>query len=130
MERAAGTRYDPPAMRQPKVLLVVDDPGLRASYELALRFSGFQPVAVSSSERFVRPPRGVIAACLLCDHQTDVSAMYSTLLAWAIPVVRIDPFIRHAREHLPFDVVLPASGEPKRVIAALRHLMPHGPRPS
>ncbi|HZY06151.1 MAG TPA: hypothetical protein VFE69_00325, partial [Ilumatobacteraceae bacterium] len=63
-------------------------------------------------------------------HQTDVSAMYSTLLAWAIPVVRIDPFIRHAREHLPFDVVLPASGEPKRVIAALRHLMPHGPRPS
>ena len=28
MERAAGTRYDPPAMRQPKVLLVVDDPRL------------------------------------------------------------------------------------------------------
>ena len=87
-------------------------------------------MAVSSSERFDRPPRGVIAACLLTDHQTDVSAIYSTLLAWAIPVVRIDPFIRHAREHLPFDVVLPATSEPKRVIAALRHLMPHGPRPS
>lgn len=116
-------------MRQPKVLLVVDDEGLRASYELALRFSGFEPVATSSSERFVRPRRGVIAACLLTDHRTDVSAIYSTLLAWAIPVVRIDPFIRHAREHLPFDVVLPATGEPKRVITALRHLVPHGPRP-
>lgn len=114
-------------MSQPKVLLVVDDGGLRARYELTLRFSGFQPVAISSSDPFDRPPRGVIAACLLTDHRTDVSAIYSTLLAWTIPVVRIDPFIRHPREHLPFDVVLPASGEPKRIISALRQLMPHGP---
>jgi hypothetical protein len=117
-------------MGQPKVLLVVDDGGLRAGYELTLRFSGFQPVAVSSSETFDRPPRGVIAACLLTDHRTDVSAIYSTLLAWAIPVVRIDPFIRHRREHLPFDVVLPATSEPKRIISALRQLMPHGPHPA
>jgi len=114
-------------MSQPKVLLVVDDGGLRAGYELALRFSGFQPVSISSSETFERPPRGVIAACLLTDHRTDVRAIYSTLLAWAIPVVRIDPFIRHPREHLPFDVVLPATSEPKRIISALRQLMPHGP---
>jgi len=127
MEPPAGTRYDPPRMSQPKVLLVVDDGGLRARFELTLRFSGFHPVAISSSERFLRPPRGVIAACLLTDHRTDVRAIYSTLLEWAIPVVRIDPFIRHAREHLPFDVVLPATGEPKRIIAALRQLMPHGP---
>ena len=117
-------------MSQPKVLLVVDDGGLRARYELTLRFSGFQTMAISSSEQFDRPPKGVIAACLLTDHQIDVSAIYSTLLAWAIPVVRIDPFIRHAREHLPFDVVLPATSEPRRVISALRQLMPSGRHPS
>jgi len=114
-------------MSQPKVLLVVDDGSLRARYELALRFSGFQPVAISSSDTFDRPARGVVAACLLTDHQTDVGAIYSTLLAWAIPVVRIDPFIRHAREHLPFDVVLPATGEPRRLISALRQLRPGSP---
>ncbi len=130
MAGAASTRYHPRLMSQPKVLLVVDDGELRARYELTLRFSGFQTVAVSSSEHFEKPPRGVIAACLLTDHQTDVSAIYSTLLAWAIPVVRIDPFIRHPREHLPFDVVLPAAGEPKRIISALRQLMPHGLHPS
>ena len=117
-------------MSQPKVLLVVDDGGLRARYELTLRFSGFQPVAISSSERFVRPPRGVLAACLLTDHRTDVSAIYSTLLAWAIPIVRIDPFIRHAREHLPFDVVLPLASEPRRLIRALHDLVPQGPYPA
>jgi len=130
MEPATRTRYDPRLMSQPKVLLVVDDGGLRARYELTLRFSGFHPLAISSSARFQRPPRGVIAACLLTDHRTDVTAIYSTLLAWAIPVVRIDPFIRHRREHLPFDVVLPATSEPKRIIGALRQLMPHGPHPA
>src|SRR4029453_14809428 len=117
-------------MSQPKILLVVDDGGLRARYEMTLRFSGFQPVSIGSTETFAHPPRGVIAACLLTDHQTDVSAIYSTLLAWAIPVVRIDPFIRHAREHLPFDVVLPATSEPRRLISALRQLMPSGRHPS
>ena len=117
-------------MSRPKVLLVVDDGGLRARYELTLRFSGFQPVAISSGERLLRPPRGVLAACLLTDHRTDVSAIYSTLLAWAIPVVRIDPFIRHPREHLPFDGVLPATSEPRRIISAIRQLMPHGAHPS
>jgi hypothetical protein len=117
-------------MSQPKILLVVDDGGLRARYELTLRFAGFQPVAISSSERLDRPPKGVIGACLLTDHQTDVRAIYSTLLAWAIPVVRIDPFIRHPREHLPFDVVLPATSEPRRLISALRQLMPNGRHPS
>jgi hypothetical protein len=116
-------------MSQPKVLLVVDDGGLRAQYELTLRFAGFQSVAISSSDTLDRPPRGVVAACLLTDHRTDVGAIYSTLLAWAIPVVRIDPFIRHAREHLPFDVVLPATSEPRRIISALRQLMPHGRHP-
>ena len=117
-------------MSQPKVLLVVDDGALRARYEMTLRFAGFQPVAISSTETFDQPPRGVIAACLETDHRTDVSAIYSTLLAWAIPVVRIDPFIRHAREHLPFDVVLPAASEPRRLIYALRQLMPSGRHPS
>jgi hypothetical protein len=117
-------------MSQPKVLLVVDDGSLRARYELTLRFSGFQPVAIASTEKFDRPAKGVVAACLLTDHRTDVSGIYSTLLAWAIPVVRIDPFIRHAREHLPFDVVLPASSEPRRLISALRQLMPSGPHPA
>jgi hypothetical protein len=117
-------------MSQPKVLLVVDDGELRARYEMTLRFAGYQPVAISSRAQLDRPPRGVIAACLLTDHQTDVGPVYSTLLAWAIPVVRIDPYIRHPREHLPFDVVLPATSEPKRIISALRQLMPHGPHPS
>ncbi|MEO7275203.1 MAG: hypothetical protein ABIX28_07675 [Vicinamibacterales bacterium] len=105
-------------MSQPKVLLVVDDGELRAGYEMTLRFAGYQPVAISSSAPFERPPRGVMAACLLTDHQTDVRAIYTTLLAWAIPVVRIDPYIRHPRQHLPFDVVLPATSEPKRIISA------------
>jgi len=117
-------------MSQPKVLLVVDDGALRARYELTLRFSGYQPVAICSGDTLERPPKGTVAACLLTDHRTDVSHLYSTLLAWAIPVVRIDPFIRHAREHLPFDVVLPVASEPRRVIRALRDLMPQGPRPA
>jgi hypothetical protein len=117
-------------MSQPKVLLVVDDGGLRARYEMTLRFSGFLTVSISSTDTLSHPPRGVIAACLLTDHRTDVSAIYSTLLAWAIPVVRIDPFIRHPREHLPFDVVLPATSEPRRLISALRQLMPSGRHPS
>jgi hypothetical protein len=117
-------------MSQPKVLLVADDGGLRARYEMTLRFAGYQPVSISSTDKFDHPQRGVIAACLLTDHRTDVSAIYSTLLAWAIPVVRIDPFIRHPREHLPFDVVLPATSEPRRLISALRQLMPSGRHPS
>ena len=114
-------------MGQPKVLLVVDDGGSAGWVQTGAEILRLPAGSISSSETFVRPPRGVIAACLLTDHRTDVRAIYSTLLAWAIPVVRIDPFIRHRREHLPFDVVLPATGEPKRIIAALRQLMPHGP---
>ena len=114
-------------MSQPKVLLVVDDVELRARYELTLRFSGFEPVAVGSGDTLDEVPNGVVAACMLTDHRTNVKRIYSALLAWAIPVVRLDPFIRHAREHLPFDVVLPAAGEPRQLIGALRHLMPQGP---
>ena len=114
-------------MSQRKVLLVVDDGALRARYELTLRFSGYQPIAISSSETLERPPKGTVAACLLTDHRTDVARIYSLLLAWAIPIVRIDPFIRHAREHLPFDVVLPLASEPSRLIRAIRDLVPQGP---
>ena len=56
--------------------------------------------------------------------------MCARLLGAAIPVIQIDPFIRHAREHLPFDVVLPASSEPRELISALRHLVPDSARPA
>jgi len=117
-------------MSQPRVLLVVDDGALRARYELTLRFSGYEPVAIGSGDDSDVPPQGTVAACLLTDHRTDVSRIYSTLLAWAIPIVRIDPFIRHAREHLPFDVVLPLASEPRRLIRALHDLVPQGPYPA
>jgi hypothetical protein len=65
----------------------------------------------------------VVAACILTDHRPAGAAACSKLLAAAVPVVRIDPFIRHAREHLPFDVVLPAASEPRQLISALRHLL-------
>ena len=113
-------------MKRPKVLLVVDDGELRARYELVLRFSGYEPLAVDGSTPIDQIPHGVVAACILPDHRSSVEATCSKLLAHAVPVVRIDPFIRHAREHLPFDVVLPASSEPRALIAALRHLRPGG----
>jgi hypothetical protein len=113
-------------MKRPKVLLVVDDGELRARYELVLRFSGYEPVTVDGSTPIDQVPHGVVAACILADHQPSVDAICARLLAQTVPVVRIDPFIRHAREHLPFDVVLPASSEPRALIAALRHLRPGG----
>ena len=48
----------------------------------------------------------------------------ASLLAAAVPVVLLDPNIRHPREHLPFDVELPLGGDPRQVIAAIRHLAP------
>jgi hypothetical protein len=111
-------------MTRQKVLLVVDDVEMRARYELVLRFCGLQPVALSTSEALAALPTDIIAGCVLTDYGADREAICSRLLAAAVPVVRIDPFIRHAREHLPFDVVLPASSEPRQLIAALRHLRP------
>jgi hypothetical protein len=113
-------------MASRKILLVVDDAELRARYELVLRFCGFQPVAQSTTEALEGPPDGIVAGCVLTDHGAVREAICAKLLASAVPVVRIDPFIRHTREHLPFDVVLPASSEPRELIAALRHLMPGG----
>jgi hypothetical protein len=113
-------------MSQPKVLLVVDDGALRARYEMVLRFCGYRPVVTSSRDPLDHPQKGIIAACVLMDHGAARDALCARLLGWAIPVVKIDPFIRHAREHLPFDVVLPATSEPRELITALRHLMPHG----
>jgi hypothetical protein len=116
-------------MDRPKVLLAVPDGELRARYELILRFCGLEPVAVSPGE-LQELPEGTIAGCVLNDHHSGVEGLCSRLLAAAVPVVRIDPFIRHAREHLPFDVVLPASSEPRELIAALRHLVPGAARPA
>ena len=114
-------------MAAKKVLLLVDDGELRARYELMLRFCGFEPVAVTSRSSVEVIPGDLIAACVLTDHSPAVERLCRHLLDAAVPVVRIDPFIRHAREHLPFDVVLPASGEPRQLIAALRHLVPDAP---
>jgi hypothetical protein len=111
-------------MEKRKVLLLVDDGELRARYELILRFSGFEPVSVDSASD-VPDLQNVVAGCVLTHHHSAVDAVTSRLLAAAVPVVRIDPFIRHAREHLPFDVVLPATSEPRELITALRHLSPH-----
>src|SRR5262249_10295897 len=113
-------------MKRPKVLLVVDDGELRARYELVLRFSGYEPIAVDGSASTEQIPHGVVAACILADRPS-VDGTCANLLAQAAPVFRIDPFTRHPREHLPFDVVLPATSEPRALIAALRHLRPGGP---
>jgi hypothetical protein len=118
------------AMTRQKVLLVVDDVELRARYELVLRFCGFQPVALGTAEALTDLPGDIVAGCVLTDHGAVRETICYRLLAQAIPVVRIDPFIRHAREHLPFDVVLPATSEPRQLITALRHLMPGSAHPS
>ncbi len=116
-------------MARRKVLLVVPDGELRARYEMALRFCGLDPVHVPEGA-LERIPGGVMAACVLTDHHPGIQALCDRLLAAAIPVIRIDPFIRHAREHLPFDVVLPASSEPRDLISALRHLVPGAAGPA
>lgn len=110
-------------MPRPKVLLIVDRPDLRAGYEMILRFSGYDPISLDSPADFDHVPNDVVAACILTGHGPADAAACSKLLAAAVPVVRIDPFIRHAREHLPFDVVLPAGSEPRQLISALRHLL-------
>jgi hypothetical protein len=109
-------------MTPPKVLLVVHDGDLRARYEGVLRSFGFEPVSLRDGESLVSPPDGVVAGCVLTPHHAP-DFTCAKLLDAAVPVVRIDPHIRHARQHLPFDVVLPADGEPRQVIAALRHLL-------
>ena len=110
-------------MKRPRVLLLVDRQDLRLQYEMILRFSGYEPLTVDSPADLERVPSDVVAACILVDHGPGEAAICSRLLAAAVPVVRIDPFIRHAREHLPFDVVLPLASEPRQLIAALRHLL-------
>jgi hypothetical protein len=117
-------------MDRPKVLLVVPDGELRARYELILRFCGLDTVAAASDKDIQELPEGIIAACVLTDHHAAVERMCARLLGAAIPVIKIDPFIRHAREHLPFDVVLPASSEPRELISAIRHLVPDTARPA
>ena len=116
-------------MNDPKVLLLVDDGELRARYEGILRVCGFEPVLLARGQLFDSAPEGAVAGCVLTDHRFEVEAMCSKLLAAAVPIVRIDPFIRHARQHLPFDVVLPATSEPRQLIAALRQLVPSATRP-
>jgi hypothetical protein len=111
------------------VLLVVPDGELRARYELILRFCGLEPVPAAARE-LQAPPDGTIAACVLMDRCSSIEPLCARLLAAAVPVIRIDPFIRHAREHLPFDVVLPVSSEPRELITALRHLVPGSARPA
>ena len=105
-----------------KVLLIVDRQDLRAEYEMVLRFCGYEPVSVASIADLDAMAGELSAACILTDRAND-AALCSKLLAAAVPVVRIDPFIRHAREHLPFDVVLPLASEPRQLITALRHLL-------
>ena len=115
---------------QPRILLVVDDEELRVRYEMVLRLCGFQPVWISSQAVLEELPGDLMAACVFSDHRPAREAICAHLLAQAVPVVRIDPFIRHGREHLPFDVVLPATSPPRRLITALHHLVPNGARPS
>jgi hypothetical protein len=109
-------------MTKPRVLVLVDRFDLRVQYEMALRFSGYEPVILDPGD-LDEPPSDVVAACVLTDHRSHDAAICSKLLNAAVPVVRIDPFIRHGREHLPFDVVLPAASEPRQLITALRHLL-------
>ena len=110
-------------MSRPRVLLIVARQDLRARYEMILRFSGYEPIALDSPADLDEIPAGVVAACILTVHRQRDAAACARLLAAAVPVVRIDPFIRHAREHLPFDVVLPLASEPRQLITALRHLL-------
>lgn len=110
-------------MTKPKVLLFVERPDLRVEYEMILRFSGYEPCAVDDFSDVEPVPSDVVAACILGDHGPWEADLCSRLLAAAVPVVRIDPFIRHGREHLPFDVVLPLRSEPRQLITALRHLL-------
>lgn len=110
-------------MKRRKVLLLVDAPDLRAQYEMVLRFCGYEPVTVESMSDLEIVAADVSAACILADHGPRDAAMCAQLLAAAVPVVRIDPFIRHKREHLPFDVVLPMASEPRQLITALHHLL-------
>ena len=117
-------------MAKPRVLLVVDDAELQARYALVLRFCGFEPVPLGPAAALDSPPDGVVAGCVLTHHGSTREALCAKLLAAAVPVVRIDPYIRHAREHLPFHVVLPACSEPRQLITALRHLVPGGAMPS
>jgi hypothetical protein len=108
-------------MRRPKVLLLVDRHDLRLQYEMILRFSGYEPIVMEPGD-LDEPPSEVVAACVLTGHGPGDAVICSKLLAAAVPIVRIDPFIRHPREHLPFDVVLPVASEPRQLITALRHL--------
>jgi hypothetical protein len=106
-----------------KVLLIVARQDLRAQYEMVLRFCGYEPVSLADVADLDDMAGEFSAACILTDHRSAAAAACSKLLAAAVPVVRIDPFIRHAREHLPFDVVLPLASEPRQLITALRHLL-------
>ena len=106
-----------------KVLLIVVRQDLRAQYEMVLRFCGYEPVSIGNIADLDDMAGELSAACILTEHRASAAAACSKLLAAAVPVVRIDPFIRHAREHLPFDVVLPLASEPRQLIAALRHLL-------
>ena len=106
-----------------KVLLIVDRQDLRAQYEMVLRFCGYEPVSIANIADVDEMAGELSAACILTDNRATAAAVCSKLLAAAVPVVRIDPFIRHAREHLPFDVVLPLASEPRQLITALRHLL-------
>lgn len=117
-------------MGQPRVLLQVDDGELRSRYEGILRFCGFEPVPVRSVDRLDSFPDGVVAGCVRTDHRLAAEMACEKLLAAAVPVVRIDPHIRRGREHLPFEVVLPATSEPRELIAALRHLVPQSAPPA
>ena len=110
-------------MQRPKVLLLVDAPDLRMQYEMTLRFSGYEPHTIDSIGDLDALPSDVVAACILADHGRREAAICAQLLAAAVPVVRIDPFIRHGREHLPFDVVLPLASGPRKLITALHHLL-------
>lgn len=116
-------------MERAKVLLVVPDGELRARYEMVLRLCGVEPVSMSGDE-LGEVPEGTIAGCVLTQNHSGEDSLCTRLLAAAVPVIRIDPYIRHPREHLPFDVVLPASSEPRELITALRHLVPGAARPS
>jgi hypothetical protein len=106
-----------------KVLLIVDRQDLRAQYEMVLRFCGYEPVSIDKTADLDDLSGELSAACILTDNRAHDATICSKLLAAAVPVVRIDPFIRHAREHLPFDVVLPLASEPRQLITALRHLL-------
>lgn len=107
-----------------KVLLLVDSDELRARYAGQLRWSGFEPVALTTWQGLANIPDGVVAACMLTNRSPRDEAICASLLAAAVPVVLLDPNIRHPREHLPFDVELPLGGDPRQVIAAIRHLTP------